>query len=196
MNAVCPSCGVAVVAGYVRCPKCHTALAYGGARPKRVTGDPGGTALPAKGFPTVAALVALGIAAVIALVLGLRSDRKKVEASPSPAAEPIEAVPANPVAPRPTFSAPSAAAVAPETRPTENPAAATRDLENALRLQRLWGRVEVTGAQVQLRSGSCADPAMRPLIESKRSLLRSAGLTRLRCVEQSGAVVFERDLGP
>ena len=29
-----------------------------------------------------------------------------------------------------------------------------------------------------------------------RALLRGAGLTKLRCLEQSGAVVFERDLGP
>jgi hypothetical protein len=35
---------------------------------------------------------------------------------------------------------------------------------------------------------------MRPLIESKKAVLRGAGLTRLRCVEQSGAVVFEHDL--
>jgi hypothetical protein len=35
---------------------------------------------------------------------------------------------------------------------------------------------------------------MRPVIEGKRSLLRSAGLTKLRCLEQSGAVGFERDL--
>jgi hypothetical protein len=34
------------------------------------------------------------------------------------------------------------------------------------------------------------------VVEGKRSALRAAGLTKLRCVEQSGAVVFERDLGP
>jgi hypothetical protein len=35
---------------------------------------------------------------------------------------------------------------------------------------------------------------MRSLIEAKKTMLHGAGLTNLRCVEQSGAVVFERDL--
>lgn len=68
------------------------------------------------------------------------------------------------------------------------------ELEGTLRRQRLWGRVEITGRRVDVRSGSCADPAMRPAIEGRRPLLRGAGLTKLRCLEQSGAVVFERDL--
>jgi hypothetical protein len=45
-----------------------------------------------------------------------------------------------------------------------------------------------------VRSGSCGDPAMRPAIEGAKVVLRGAGLTKLRCLEQSGAVVFERDL--
>ena len=64
----------------------------------------------------------------------------------------------------------------------------------ALRAQRLWGAVEIAGQRIDVRSGSCADPGMQPLIEAKKSMLRGAGLTKLRCVEQSGAVVFERDL--
>jgi hypothetical protein len=68
------------------------------------------------------------------------------------------------------------------------------DLEDTLRRQRLWGRVVITGPRVDVRSGSCADPAMRSMIEGKKPLLRGAGLTRLRCLEQSGAVVFERAL--
>jgi hypothetical protein len=35
---------------------------------------------------------------------------------------------------------------------------------------------------------------MRPAIEAERVVLHGAGLTKLRCLEQSGAVVFERDL--
>jgi hypothetical protein len=35
---------------------------------------------------------------------------------------------------------------------------------------------------------------MPPAIDSERPVLRGAGLTRLRCLAQSGAVVFERDL--
>jgi hypothetical protein len=67
------------------------------------------------------------------------------------------------------------------------------ELETTLRRQRLWGRAEITGQRVDLRSGSCSDPAMRTVIDGKTALLHAAGLTKLRCLEQSGAVVFERD---
>ena len=45
VRAVCPACGVAVVPGYVKCPKCHAGLPLAGGRTKRMTGDPGGTAV-------------------------------------------------------------------------------------------------------------------------------------------------------
>jgi hypothetical protein len=85
------------------------------------------------------------------------------------------------------------APAAPVTR-AQDPAAAAADLERTLRGQRLWGRVMISGPRIDVRSGSCADPAMRSTIEGTSRLLRSAGLTKLRCLEQSGAIVFERDL--
>jgi hypothetical protein len=72
--------------------------------------------------------------------------------------------------------------------------AAVSDLKVTLGRQRLWGSVGITGQRIDVRSGSCSDPAMRKMIEGKTSLLHAAGLTKLRCLEQSGAVVFERDL--
>jgi hypothetical protein len=196
MNAVCPTCGVAVVAGYVRCPKCHTALPYAGARPRRATGDPGGTALADPRFPVSAVLIAVGVAAATILGFGLRARDKKIEAAPAVASEPAAPelaaqLPVTAGAALAGLSAPTRAAPG-----AQDPAIAVQDLEAALRRQRLWGRVQLDVARVNLRSGSCADPAMQPLIESKRSALHDAGLTKLRCVEQSGAVVFERDLGP
>ncbi|HEU4735382.1 MAG TPA: hypothetical protein VFT22_46140 [Kofleriaceae bacterium] len=157
-----------------------------------MTGDPGGTALPQRGFPLSPILVAVGVAAAIILAFGLRGSGKKTEAAAALAPEPVAAEP-----PRqrrlvrvPTVTAaPAAPAVAvPDAR------AVTGDLETALRQQRLWGRVEINGPRIDVRSGSCADPAMQPLIEGKQSLLHGAGLTKLRCLEQSGAVVFDRDL--
>jgi hypothetical protein len=71
---------------------------------------------------------------------------------------------------------------------------AATELEMMLRRQRLWGRAEIVGSRIDVRSGSCADPAMSPAIDSERTTLHGAGLTKLRCLEQSGAVVFERDL--
>jgi hypothetical protein len=187
---VCPACGVVVVAGYARCPKCHAGLP---GRIKRTTVDPGGTAVPGRRFP-IAMLVALGAGLVILFALGLRGTTKKVVEAPPPPSEPIEAVAIHPP-PRP----PTEPAVAPPTpaapvAPAPDLGAAVSDLEDTLHRQRLWGRVEILGPRIDVRSGSCADPAMRPLIDGKKSLLHAAGLTKLRCVEQSGAVVFERDL--
>ncbi|MBA3821524.1 MAG: hypothetical protein H0X17_21755, partial [Deltaproteobacteria bacterium] len=75
-----------------------------------------------------------------------------------------------------------------------DPTAAARDLERALRRQRLWASVEVIGTRVDVRSSACSDAGMAPMIDAARGALKTAGLTRLRCFEQSGALVFERDL--
>jgi hypothetical protein len=195
MNAVCPACGVAVVPGYVRCPKCHAGLPFAAARSKRTTADPGGTAVAPRGFPLSAVLVAVGVAAAVILVFGLRGGSKPVASEPAALPPPMAASGA-PAAPR--------VAVAPLTVPAREPAradtsdqdrrAAAAELEATLRRQRLWGRADIVGQRIDVRSGSCADQAMRPAIDSAQTALHGAGLTRLRCLEQSGAVVFERDL--
>ncbi|HEY0478731.1 MAG TPA: zinc ribbon domain-containing protein [Kofleriaceae bacterium] len=196
MNAVCPACGVAVVPGYVRCPRCHAALPLG-ARSKRTTADPGGTAVARGGFPISAVLVGLGVAAIVLVVgLGLRArGGSKQAAAPEVMPAPVEVVSERPV-PR-VASAPliqPAPAPAPAPTTAQDRRAAALGLEDLLRRQRLWGRTEIIGDRIDVRSGSCADPAMRPAIDGERTALRGAGLTRLRCLEQSGAVVFERDL--
>jgi hypothetical protein len=67
-------------------------------------------------------------------------------------------------------------------------------LERTLRKQRLWSTVSVVGDRVDVRSGSCGDAAMAPMLDGAASSFRAAGLTKLRCLEQSGRVVTERDL--
>jgi hypothetical protein len=139
-------------------------------------------------------VVALGVAAAIIVVFGVRARGKRTQGADAADAVPLQAVPrATPTpvvvaaaAPAPTPQRPGAAA--------PDPGAAATDLEGVLRKQRLWNRVDITGSRVDVRSGSCGDPAMRPAIEGRRAVLRGAGLTRLRCVEQSGAVVFEYEL--
>jgi len=191
MSAVCPSCGVAVVPGYRRCPKCHVALPYGSGR-RTSTIDPGGTSLPERSLPVVPIVAGVGVLAVIvvlAIVLG-GGSKPKPAAQPGSdeATAPSAAVTPAPSAPAPVAAAPAAAA------PTRAPAAEAASLQIALRKQRLWSTVEVTGTRVDVRTSSCAEPAMGPTIDSRADGLRSTGLTRLRCMEQSGRVVFERDL--
>lgn len=193
MSAVCPACGVGVLPGYVRCPKCHAGLP---SRAKRTTAEPGGTAVVEKGFPVSAVLVAVAVAAAIILVFGFRGSRKQAD-TPTTAAEiaPEVAV-GTPRATTPLPQSQATAVVAPVAAAPAalDPRAAVAALEDMLRRQRLWGRAQITGARIDVRSGSCGDPGMKPAIAAEQSTLRGAGLTKLRCLEQSGAVVFERDL--
>jgi hypothetical protein len=75
-----------------------------------------------------------------------------------------------------------------------SPDAVAAELERVLGRQRLWSSVQAIGERVDVRSGSCAEPEMGSVIDAARATLGGAGLTRLRCLAQSGAVVFERDL--
>jgi hypothetical protein len=176
---------VAVVPGYVKCPRCHAVLPRTG-RARRSSVDPGGTSVAERrSSPLVPALiVTAAIAVVLFLVLG--GDPKKKAGAGSAAASPLGAPSAGaaPAAPAPLDIPPAG----------PSPGAAAADLERALGRERLWSSVQASGARVDVRSGACGEPAMGPVIEAARSALRGAGLTRLRCLAQSGAVVFERDL--
>jgi hypothetical protein len=124
-------------------------------------------------------------------LFGLRSGSKKTEAASSLMPDPIAAAPDPPA--RTLLRSPAAALTPEPPAGVPDSRAAIGELETTLRRQRLWGRAEITGQRIDLRSGSCSDPAMRTVIDGKTALLHTAGLTKLRCLEQSGAVVFERD---
>lgn len=183
----CPACGVAVLPGYARCPKCRAAL------PRRAaTSVEGGTAVePPRRIPLPAVIAAgaLGLGAII--WLGVRGGGKhdaapqRITTTPGPAATPQPAQPA---------LAPGADVPPPQrpSGPSANDVAA--DLERTLKRQRLWSTVSVTGTRVDIRGGSCGDAAIQAPIAAAAGAFKAAGLTTLRCVEQSGAVVFTREL--
>ncbi len=181
----CPSCGVPVVPGYARCPKCHKPL------PQRAaTSVEGGTTLSEE-RPRVppAVFVAVGVVGVaLILWLGLRHRG---------ADKPQTVIPAAPQQPQQVAQAPNLAAAAPDVPRAPRgpqPEAVANDLQASLRRQRLWSTVSVIGSRVDVRSGSCSDPAMKPALDGAAPQFKAAGLTTLRCVEESGAVVFTRDL--
>jgi hypothetical protein len=191
MSAVCPSCGVAVTAGYVKCPKCQAPLPSN--RRGGPNSGPGGTAVAGPTRPPVLAFVvggavALGIVLFFALRKGDKSDAATVP-EPTTASDPAQVVQPQPtdptVIPDPT---PGSGSAAPD------PTIAVNALDRALKKERLWGTVTARGVRVDLRTGACGDPQMAPLLEANAPALRDVGLTRVRCMEQSGAVVFERDL--
>ena len=188
MSATCPACGVAVVPGYVRCPKCQAPLPG-----RRVQTVAGGTAVEGGGrLPILpiagGAVVLLGL--ILYFVLG-KSDAAK-PATQEPVSGSAEE----------TATGDQPAATNPLPLPVEetrdpnriDPSAVGRDLERALKNQRLWSTVEIVGKDVDVTSGSCRDANMIPMVDAARTALRNAGLTRLRCLENSGAVVFERGL--
>lgn len=189
MSAVCPSCGVAVVPGYSRCPKCKASLPYGHGRSKRTSIDPGGTAVRERGFPVIGALIAaVAIVLVFVLVFGLGGRTKKKTPAAAPVVQEPAAQPQGAQAPAPRVE------TAPTVAPPPDPNATAASLERALQRQRLWSTVEAFGSRVDIRSGACSEPGMTQMIDAAREPLRAAGLTRVRCLAQSGAVVLERDL--
>jgi len=183
-GAVCPSCGVAVVPGYVRCPKCHKALPRA-----KASHLEGGTSVASSSSkaPLIAA-IAVGVVVIGAIAyFGLRRSEK-------PAAAPATTVetPAGPTGPEVEAPAQPTEQPAQPTGPTALDVAA--DLERTLKKQRLWSTVNIVGDHVDVRSGSCEDPGMKPLLDGAAPSFKAAGLTKLRCLEQSGRVVTDRDL--
>jgi hypothetical protein len=151
----------------------------------------GGTAVEEKRrWPLVAVLAGVAAAVIIAIVLASGGDKAAPTPSttPTPQAEaPVEAsTPA-----QPTFTDPNPTAQAPAG---PDPAVLAAALQQDLKRQRLWASVSVAGTRVDVRSGSCGDPAMGPILDGAAPGFKAAGLTKLRCLEQSGRVVSDRDL--
>jgi hypothetical protein len=182
-GVVCPSCGVAVVPGYVRCPKCHKPLPR---RPAPVVG--GTTVQPARRFPVLPIAGAVIVAVATIAFFGLRDDDKPAAPPPATPAPVVEA-PGRELTPVEVATPPLAAAPVART-----PQQVVNDLERALKKQRLWSTVRVVGDRAEVRSGSCEDPALAATLDSAAPALKAAGLTALRCLEQSGRVVTTREL--
>ena len=187
MSAACPKCGVAVVPGYVKCPKCQTMLP----QKRATTVAAGGTSSDTSGGMSlgmiILAVAVLG-AGIAAFALRGGSDKPVAVDSPAPVPapeDPVERPVAEPDDPPPAPAAPPVA---------NDPTIAVRDLGRALTKERLWGTVEVVGSGVDVRSGGCREATMMPVVDEAIPALREAGVTKLRCLEQAGAVVFERDV--
>jgi hypothetical protein len=189
-GAVCPACGVAVVPGYVRCPKCHRPLP----RFARNTASPvGGTTLGTakRGSPIVAIAIAVIVGGGFIAFFALRGS-KTSHAAAAPAPEETSPVPA--VVPSGPSQAPVTTTPPPVATSTPNPGSIASQLQRTLQRMELWSTVSITGARVELQSGSCRDPQLEKQLAVVAASFRSAGLTHVRCLEQSGAVVFDREL--
>jgi len=186
MSAVCPSCGVAVVPGYVKCPKCQAPLPLRRAQ----TAAAGGTALDEGGIPLIPILLGVAAVGIVIAVFALRGGSEDKPAPTEPVVAPTEPDDDEPT-PSEVDVSPTLSPVAPAAA---DPTSAVRALERALAKQRLWATVEVVGSGVDVRSSSCREPAMMPILQAAIPPLQEGGVTKLRCLEQGGAVVIEREL--
>ena len=185
---VCPSCGVAVLPGYARCPKCRKPL------PRRKQTVMGGTAVETTDRKPLYILLAVGVVGIAVIAyLGLRGDSK------TSAAPPVANRGEGTTQPEATQQNVEVTNVPDQPETTNqaagpDPGAVADRLEKALKRERLWSTVSLEGSRIDVRSGSCSDPKMAGILDATSPSLKSAGLTRLRCLEQSGQVVSDRDL--
>ena len=153
----------------------------------------GGTAVDSTSKAPLAAIIVVAIAGIgLIMWLGLRGSDKKPTTPAANQPTVTQEAPSNVVAPP---SGPAAPTTTTRTQPTgPDPGTVTDRLEHALKKERLWSTVSFDGNRVDVRSGSCSDPKMAPILTATAPQLKAAGLTRLRCLEQSGQVVTDRDL--
>jgi type IV secretory pathway VirB10-like protein len=142
-------------------------------------------------------IVGVAVALVIALFFGLRGSHasKTEEPSASPVddnGEPVNPAEAVPGTIPPPVIAPSVAK--PPPPPPPSPQVPINELSRTLRMQRLWASLSFQGDVLVVRSSSCGETELANAIAGASAALRETGLTKLRCVEQSGRVVFERDI--
>jgi hypothetical protein len=155
----------------------------------------GGTTLENSGggLPIVPLVLAIVVGGGIIAFFAFRGHGSKASAEPqTPEAETVHASSAT------VASTSPAAAVAPEAAPAKangpKPDALAAELERQLKKQRLWSTVNIVGDHVDVRSGACKEPSMQASLGAMAGSFKAAGLTRIRCLEQSGAVVLDRDL--
>lgn len=173
--------------GYARCPKCRKPL------PRRAaTVVSGGTSVEEKSRGPLIGAIASGVAILgVIAYFATRGDANTKVVPPvvSPTVEqPVAATPTDTTVPfqddRPRPQQPTG----------PDPATVAGNLERDLKRQRLWSNVTISGNRVEVRSGSCSDPGMGPLLDAAAGDFKAAGVTRMRCVEESGRVVSDREL--
>lgn len=194
----CPGCGVAVSAGYPRCPKCHGVMP----RPStsRVTARgavAGGSSVEdarRAGVGWVVGGVA-GAAAILGVAWWMLRDDGRARAAAAPDAASAEegAEGDDGEAADPEAEAPRARAAAPVDDGPDLPRA-MRALDDALRVERLWSKLRRERDVVVVESAQCDDPAMAPVVEAHLEALAAAGASAVRCLALHGAVMFERGL--
>lgn len=198
----CPTCGISVMTGYVKCPKCHAPMPGGpaSARQRRASMQAGGTTsqrievLGEGGgggtlLYVIGALVLAGGLAIWATQCRGTRERPAAAANVAdegPLREAAVPLPGEQVPPiLPTSGGPTGGG---------DPSFAADTLEGELAGERLFATVQVQGDVLDVRSAFCGEARLGEIIGRHASELRAAGVARVRCSETYGTQVFERGL--
>jgi hypothetical protein len=154
----------------------------------------GGTAVPqpeSGGLPWL--LAGVCAAAAITAAVWYVSRGGAHAAAPGP----VPVVPAGGVAG--AVAAARTADVEPPVAPTVDPrphqrAEAIGALDHALASDKLWAQLTEVGDAIVIRSGFCADPGVAKRVDAAHDQLAALGFHAVRCLEKSGAPVWNRDL--
>jgi hypothetical protein len=195
-SQACPACGINVMRGYAKCPKCHAPMPGNAGRSRRASFAGGTTSQPIEtidaggggsGWIWVLAGIAL-VAAVVTFIATRGGDAKK----PAHSAVPVENGPGTASAqPQQPDNEP---AQVPQSQNRPDPAYVADALEGELSVARLFAVVEVSDSLLDVRSAFCSDPRFSEITAKYIADLKAAGLSTIRCSETHGAQVFERPL--
>jgi hypothetical protein len=196
----CPSCGIAVMIGYVKCPKCHAPMPASatGARGRR-TSMAGGTtsqridALPAEGGGGGGILWIIGVLLVGAGLAIWATQCRASKRKAAPNAAVVDETAAERGAP-PELAPPEQGGFPSVAAGDPDPSFAADALEGELAGERLYATVSVRGDVLDVRSAFCDEARLGDVIDRHAAELRGAGVTRVRCSETYGTQVFERRL--
>jgi hypothetical protein len=192
----CPGCGLAVPAGYPRCPRCHAAMpAATTTLPMRGSPrDPGGTSMAEDGSRKpallIGAVVLALVVAVVAVVILMRSGDggDQDEAPPGGAGGGAAARPSA----GPSGGAEEPGPAEPDEPPAPGTAPSGAALDAELSSRRLWAKVSVEGTVAVVSSAYCGDPGMDESLRAAGPDLAATGITAVRCNDRHGPLVFER----
>jgi hypothetical protein len=166
-------------------------------RGKREATIMGGTAVDGASRSTYVAIGMLLAVVAIVLILGRGGDKKS---EPAPVYD-------TEFETAPTTSPASAPATAPEEvgfqvddsedQAQDSLKAVAISLQEQLSQKRFWSTVAMDRAQesmIIVSTSSCQDPGFKAVLAGAQSQLLEAGVTKLRCVEKHGALVYEESL--
>jgi len=193
----CPSCGISVMIGYQKCPKCHAPMPGAAAQRTRRGSMAGGTTsekidVVPEGGGSGATLWVVALLAIAGGTAIWATQCRGGKARPTPAAittEPVDQPAGRGTAPSVPDEGPDQ--VAPSG---PDPAFAADALEGELGGERLYATVAAIGEVLDVRSAFCAEARLGEIIARHAAELKAAGVLRVRCSETYGTQVFEREL--